>query len=102
MAQVGPIKQRDKTITPDKNTFITKDQKLFADHAPCDMIHKPLLAKILAVKALVSFVNNNELQSVYSVIEDGLTRNALSTSYIPRQVEHKGLPPPVWSPMPQN
>lgn len=52
MAQVGPIKQRDKTITPDKNTFSTKDQKLFADHAPCDMIHKPLLAKILAVKAL--------------------------------------------------
>ena len=56
------------------------------------MIHKPLLAKKLAVKALVSFVNNNELQSSYSVIEDGLTRNPLGTSLIPRQVPHKGLP----------
>lgn len=72
MAQVGPIKQRDKTINPDKSTFHHKRPNLlFADHAARDMIHKPLLAKILAVKALVSFVNNNELQSVYSVIEDG-------------------------------
>ena len=59
VAQVGPIKQRDKTINPDKSTFITKDQIYFADHAARDMIHKPLLAKILAVKALVSFVNND-------------------------------------------